>query len=151
MDKAIRDFGVSLKAGGVGLFYYSGHVVQIDSRNFLIPLNADIKDACRDNPFPSATRSATRGLSVMGFQAPGSLIVYSTSPGSVASDGDGRNGLFTTYFLEYVQTPGLDNDEASFTSPEGRLAISAYASLKPYMLDMVRQMKFCVGKSRYSL
>jgi formylglycine-generating enzyme required for sulfatase activity len=42
MQRAIRDFGKRLKeSGGVGLFYYAGHGVQVGGRNFLIPLGAE--------------------------------------------------------------------------------------------------------------
>jgi hypothetical protein len=43
MVKLIRDFGQQLQKGGVGLFYYAGHGVQIDGRNYLIPTQADIR------------------------------------------------------------------------------------------------------------
>ena len=39
MEKAIRTFGKKLrKHRGVGLFYYAGHGMQINGRNYLIPL-----------------------------------------------------------------------------------------------------------------
>lgn len=43
MEEAIRDFGDRLKSGGVGLFYYAGHGVQIGGRNYLIPVGANIR------------------------------------------------------------------------------------------------------------
>lgn len=44
MKIAIRDFGQQLKERkGVGLFYYAGHGLQIDGRNYLVPVNADIR------------------------------------------------------------------------------------------------------------
>jgi uncharacterized caspase-like protein len=43
MKKAIREFGEQLKnSGGVGLFYYAGHGLQADGRNFLLPTDASI-------------------------------------------------------------------------------------------------------------
>ncbi len=43
---AIREFGQKLKErGGIGLFYYAGHGLQADGRNYLIPVNAEIKKA----------------------------------------------------------------------------------------------------------
>jgi hypothetical protein len=46
MEKAVRDFGTSLKNPDVvGLFYYSGHGAQADGQNYLIPVDADIQDA----------------------------------------------------------------------------------------------------------
>lgn len=41
--KLIRDFGNELQKGGVGLFYYAGHGVQIEGNNYLIPTQADIR------------------------------------------------------------------------------------------------------------
>ncbi len=67
-------------------------------------------DACRDNPF-SWNRSGSRGLSVVGSQPPGSIIVYATSAGSVARDGSGRNGIFTKELLKNMKTPGIDVSE----------------------------------------
>ena len=43
MTEAIRDFGTELLGGGVGLFYYSGHAVQVGGVNYLIPVNSDIR------------------------------------------------------------------------------------------------------------
>jgi len=41
----------------------------------------------------------------------GSLVAYSTAPGSVASDGSGRNGLYTEQFARVLQQPGLPVEE----------------------------------------
>jgi len=43
MEVAIEDFGNRLKKGGVGLFYYAGHGVQVNGINYLIPIGAKIK------------------------------------------------------------------------------------------------------------
>ncbi len=43
MRAAIREFSQSLRKGGVGLFYFAGHGVQAKGRNYLIPVNADIR------------------------------------------------------------------------------------------------------------
>src|SRR5512139_1222232 len=137
MRGAIREFGEKLRGKGAGLFYFAGHGVQVNGRNFLIPANADIKyedeiedqsvdvslvlnkmesakarinlvilDACRNNPFVRGSRSAQQGLAAM--EAPiGSLIAYATSPGQVASDGLGKNGLYTQYLVREIERPGL--------------------------------------------
>ena len=40
MDSAIRKFGKILrKEGGVGLFYYAGHGIQIRGENYLLPVD----------------------------------------------------------------------------------------------------------------
>ncbi|HPK54400.1 MAG TPA: caspase family protein [Smithellaceae bacterium] len=42
MVETIEAFGNSLKRGGVGLFYYAGHGVQVNGVNYLLPVNARI-------------------------------------------------------------------------------------------------------------
>lgn len=42
MEEAIREFGARLKRGGVGLFYFAGHGMQIGGINYLIPVGARI-------------------------------------------------------------------------------------------------------------
>lgn len=66
-------------------------------------VNLIILDACRENPF---ARSWGRGITESGLasmDAPkGSLIAYSTSPGKTASDGTGKNGLYTGELISEV-------------------------------------------------
>jgi len=71
-------------------------------------------DACRDNPFAQklaanlGTRSASVGRGLAQAQAAvGTLIAYSTQPGNVALDGQGRNSPFTSALLKNIDTPGL--------------------------------------------
>lgn len=64
-------------------------------------LNMIILDACRNNPFPTGKRSSGSGLA--RIQTPsGTLIAYSTDPGSVASDGDRENGLYTGELIKQL-------------------------------------------------
>ena len=141
LQDAVTAFGDRLRGGGAGLFYFAGHGVQIKGRNFLMPVGADIKredevpykavdvqqvldkmetaknrinvvilDACRDNPFARSSRSGGGGLSQV--DAPiGSLVAFATSPGSVASDGKGSNGLYTQHLLANMERPGLPIEE----------------------------------------
>jgi hypothetical protein len=70
-------------------------------------LNIVILDACRNNPFARSFRSTQKGLATT--DAPGgTLIAYATAPGSVASDGTGRNGLYTQELLKYMKQPNLN-------------------------------------------
>lgn len=70
-------------------------------------MNIVILDACRNNPFPSLTRSlGQQGLGEVK-KARGSFIAFATAPGSVAIDGTGRNGLYTQEILKAMRKPGL--------------------------------------------
>jgi hypothetical protein len=141
MDEAITAFGEKLKAkGGVGLFYFSGHGVQVAGENYILPVGealrreADVKykainagqvieamagqqlnivilDSCRNNPLAASGRSLTRGLArVEG--GTGLFVSFATSPGSVALDGDGRNSPYTKHLVAAIKTPGLSLEEA---------------------------------------
>jgi formylglycine-generating enzyme required for sulfatase activity len=69
-------------------------------------LNIVVLDACRN--FPAAwVRSADRGLAVM-HPPSDSIIMYATAANSVAADGTGRNGLFTSHLLKHLKTPDIE-------------------------------------------
>ncbi|MFN5408975.1 caspase domain-containing protein, partial [Bradyrhizobium sp.] len=71
-------------------------------------------DACRNNPFPSISQSAGRGLALLDTKsgAPGTFLSYSTSPGAEAEDGNGANSPYTTAVLQAAREPGLPIEEA---------------------------------------
>ncbi|MEO6724015.1 MAG: caspase family protein [Blastocatellia bacterium] len=140
MKIAARDFGARLSQGGIGLFYYAGHGLQIKGRNYLVPVGAAITreadveiecvdvdatlaqlernnatnivilDACRNNPFARSWRSATQGLAQVNAPSGTFIAAYATAPGSVAADGVG-NGLYTEELLQAIRDPGLSIEE----------------------------------------
>jgi hypothetical protein len=70
-------------------------------------------DACRDNPLARnlarsmGTRSASIGRGLAQVQTGvGTFIAYSTQPGNVALDGQGRNSPFTAALAKGVKAPG---------------------------------------------
>lgn len=69
-------------------------------------------DACRDNPFRQVLSQASRGMPGRGLAAVrgpvGTLVAFSTAPGTVAQDGTGRNSPFTAALLLHIETPGLE-------------------------------------------
>ncbi|MFQ5570950.1 MAG: caspase family protein [Rhodothermales bacterium] len=139
MDDAVNQFSRQLGGSEVGLFFYAGHGAQVDGVNYLIPVDAQIErenqvkyrtvsaeevlatmedasgrlnvvilDACRDNPFRSWRSSAGSGWSSMNGPG-GSILVFATAPGSVASDNQvGQNGLYTQELLKRIETPELE-------------------------------------------
>lgn len=135
MLRTLTEFGDKIQAGSEVLFFYAGHGMQVRGKNYLIPTDAEIRseaavsseaidvdqlldklaparlsviilDACRNNPFERRFRGGGQGLA--SINAPtGTLIAYSTAPGRVASDGDGRNGLYTQELLAAISVPGI--------------------------------------------
>ena len=137
MRRAIREFGDEITKGGIGLFFYAGHGMQIRGRNFLIPVGSDIeredevedqavdarlvleKMASAKNPLNIVILDACRNnpfvssfrSSIVGLAAmdapAGTLVAFSTAPGQVAADGSGDNGLYTKHLVSYMREPGL--------------------------------------------
>lgn len=135
---AIRKFSKDINGGGVGLFYYAGHGMQVNGRNYLIPVDADIKtedevefeavDAGRvlekmddaNNRLnivildacrdnPFARSFRSTTKGLARMDAPsGTLIAYATSPGMAAADGKDGNGVYTGALLSYMQEPGME-------------------------------------------
>ncbi len=70
--------------------------------------NIIILDACRNNPFERSWSRSVNGSGLAFMDAPsGSLIAYATSPGKTASDGYGRNGLYTSALLHHITEPNI--------------------------------------------
>jgi uncharacterized caspase-like protein len=94
MEKRIRAFAEQLNGADVGLFYYAGHRLQVNQKNFLAPVDAELKsetdldfeaveldlvlkqmlrsagtslaflDACRDNPLVQKLAQSSRSLNI---------------------------------------------------------------------------------------
>jgi hypothetical protein len=141
MEDTIRYFGKQLRNGGVGLFYFAGHGVQVEGRNYLMPVDARIEsesdvryeavDAGRvlgkmedaENQLNIVILDACRNnpyarafrsdqSGLARMDAPtGSLIAYSTAPGEVAADGPERNGIFTKYLIQHMLKPNLSIEQ----------------------------------------
>ncbi len=72
-------------------------------------------DACRDNPLARnlARTMGTRAVNIGQGLAEvktgvGTMISFSTQPGNVALDGQGRNSPYTTALLAEIELPGRD-------------------------------------------
>ncbi|MCK1359105.1 caspase family protein [Bradyrhizobium sp. 199] len=120
----------------VAMVYYAGHGVQLAGENYLVPVDAKVSsptelvsnsvrlvdvmstletipsrmrivilDACRNNPFPSVN-DAGRGLAIV--DAPnGSIVGYSTAPGTEALDGTNGHSPYTQAFLNVAREPNV--------------------------------------------
>ena len=125
----------------IALVFYAGHGVQVDGENFLIPVDARIQresdvaiealrladivkaletvqsrtrivmlDACRNNPF-SAAGASGRGLAIVDAPT-GSIVAYSTAPGTEAEDGTGQNSPYTSALLKVIPERSLPIEQA---------------------------------------
>ena len=43
LDRKLRDFAAALAGADVGLFFYAGHGLQVEGRNYIIPIDAQLR------------------------------------------------------------------------------------------------------------
>ncbi len=136
MDEAVREFVREIQNGDVGLFYFSGHGVQVRGENYLIPVGSPIESETdvryravnaglilgkmeesrnRTNIFIldacrnnpfKGYRSLSKGLTMMDAPV-GTFIAYATAPGSVAADGTDRNSPYAKHLMQAVKSKGV--------------------------------------------
>lgn len=122
MSAAIGKVSDALKGKqGVGMLYYAGHGLQLDWRNYMVPVDASLKSAA-DVPRQTidlagvieifkgagnrmnivvldacrdnpfgANTSSAKGLAQLDAP-PSTFLAYATAPGNVAEDGDEKSG-----------------------------------------------------------
>ena len=144
LKAAVDRFGASIRNPKVkfAMFYYAGHGVQLDWRNYLIPVNAKVQTAddvrrqtvdvsellrhmegAKGKSFlvildacrddPFAGSYRPKANGLSQFDAPsGSMLAYSTSPGKVALDGEKGNGLYTSHLLREFAVQGTRLEDA---------------------------------------
>ena len=143
MRRLLREFGDRLKAsGGVGLFYFAGHGVQVHGENFLVSVDSDTRneDDVADHAVNAqvvfeAMHSAGNRINLIVLDAfgknpfavqsrpglnglatmnalPGTLVAYASAPGLVASDSAGASSLYARHLADAMRQPGLQVEEA---------------------------------------
>ncbi|WP_348653020.1 caspase family protein [uncultured Sulfurimonas sp.] len=133
MKKLIKEFTYKLKRGGVGLYYFAGHGINVNGQNYLVSINSDLAskedveyEAYALNRITKKmqeaknrlnivildacrndpfSRSAGGGLAPVG-NAKGIFVAYATEAGDVAADGSGKNGVFTKRLIEHMNEKG---------------------------------------------
>jgi formylglycine-generating enzyme required for sulfatase activity len=135
--EVIRLFGKRIRNASVALFYYAGHGIQVESRNYLVPIGTQIeKETDIENEAVDLSRvtaefgARPNGMSIIILDAcrnnpfpqsfrstsrglaqitapAGTIIAYSTAPGMTASDGDGENGVYATALVAAILKGGL--------------------------------------------
>ncbi len=125
MTDSIKEFGKRLNK--TGFFYYAGHGIQREGRNYLIPIGAPVQDESdtRDeavnlnrvfaemgkvqNRINIVVLDACRDnrfvsprLAIIPTAPQGTFIAFCTGPSAVAMDGKGRNSPYTAALLKYI-------------------------------------------------
>ena len=147
--EALRGFGSRLNENTVALLYYAGHGLQLRDRNYLIPVDAEIRSedeipiagidvgfvlgrmAHARSPINLVILDACRNNPFLGktvsaqglaqMDAPvGTLLAYATAPGKLAADaGSGANGVYAAHLARHLLTPGLSVEQVFKRVREG--------------------------------
>ena len=136
IEDAVKGFVGEIQNGDVGLFYFSGHGVQVHGENYLMPVGGSIESETdvrykavnaglilgkmeesrnRTNIFIldacrnnpfKGFRSLSKGLTMMDAPV-GTFIAYATAPGSVAADGTDRNSPYAKHLMQALKMKGV--------------------------------------------
>lgn len=138
---AVNNFLHRLDEYAVGLLFYAGHGMQIDGKNYILPVELELSDKgktivscyCLDSFLdgvsayngktiicildacrdnPFATgRGLSSGFAAFDHPPKGTIIAYSTSADHGAFDGQGSNGLYTQVLKDAMLIPNLKIEE----------------------------------------
>jgi uncharacterized caspase-like protein len=134
MEEAIEDFGNRLKRGGVGLFYYAGHGVQINGVNYLIPIGAKIK---KESDVKFEAVDANRILDEMGNANNGLNIVILDAC---------RDNPFARSFRSSnrglaIIASAPEGSFISYATGPGQVAMDGEKRNSPYTAALLKYMK----------
>jgi formylglycine-generating enzyme required for sulfatase activity len=129
LRESIDEFAAKLGPGSLGLFYFAGHGVQVNSVNYLVPIDfaASSEDDVQYEAYPASRiqaklegsgarlrvlildacrnnpyrykRDASEGLAAMSINAEGTLIAFATGDNNTAAENPAESNGLYTKFL----------------------------------------------------
>ena len=129
LRESIDEFAAKLGPGSLGLFYFAGHGVQVNSVNYLVPVDfaASSEDDVQYEAYPASRiqaklegsgarlrvlildacrnnpyrykRDASEGLAAMSINAEGTLIAFATGDNNTAAENPAESNGLYTKFL----------------------------------------------------
>ncbi len=142
MESAIKKFSEKLQRGATAVVYFAGHAVQIEDRNFLLPVDAtsspqaDLRSTAVDvdlilDPLivarprgavvildaarrnPWQQRTPVRPIGLADLKPiRGITQAYPAAPGQIIEDQKGPSGLFASEFVRIAKVPDRTFSEA---------------------------------------
>ena len=162
MEDDVDEITSGLNDGDAIFIFYAGHGLQVDNVNYLVPVDARVTekhhvrercvrteylmaaleeseaslrvlvlDACRNNPFQSFSRSGKRGLRPIAAPS-GTIVAYSTAPGTEALDGDGDNSPYAKHFVNKLRGTHPKGLEVNRLFREVAQAVRKETGQRPY-------------------
>ncbi|MCF8077323.1 MAG: caspase family protein [Desulfotignum sp.] len=153
----VRTFGDRIKRGGVGLFYYAGHGIQMDGINYIIPIGVNIKrtydvedQALRMNYVLAAMEEANNQLNIVILDACRDNPFRSINSFRGESAGLARMDAPTGTIVAYATAPGRKAEDgpgrngtytASLLKHLTRPGLSIQDMLNNTGLDVMKQTR----------
>ena len=177
LNQAVTQFAARAKGADIALFYYGGHGLQVSQRNYLVPVDAQMKsaadiqrqtvpldsvidalssakgqrlvflDACRENPLKRDNTLPGPPGLASVGKAAGQLIAFATQPDAVAFDGAGRNSPFAQGLLAHLTTPGVDLSNTLIAVRRDVLAATG-GEQAPWENSSLTQQVYLAGEGR---
>ena len=137
MREATRRFADKLGSSDVGLVYYSGHGVEVKGKNYLIPVNADIK---REYEVVDQAFDASQFLEMMdNIRGPNNKRVNILIVDACRNNELQRSWRSTNNGLARMDAPG--GTFISFATAPGRVAADGVGRNSPYTKHLLQALK----------
>lgn len=137
MREATRKFGDKLSNSDVGLVYYSGHGVEVKGKNYLIPVNADIK---REYEVVDQAFDASQFLEMMdNIRGPNNKRVNILIVDACRNNELQRSWRSTNNGLARMNAPG--GTFISFATAPGSVAADGLGRNSPYTKYLLQALK----------
>jgi hypothetical protein len=135
MEGAVQRFGKKLQGNTVGLFYYSGHGVQYEGRNYLIPIGAMSRVSAPEH-LRYKTVDAGYVLGVMKQAGNGLNIVVLDAC---------RNNPFKSFSRSMnkglKRISGAEGTIIAYSTSPGKVALDGGGRNSPYTEQLIKLMK----------
>jgi hypothetical protein len=137
MREATRRFADKLVNSDVGLVYYSGHGVEVKGKNYLIPVNADIK---REYEVVDQAFDASQFLEMMdSIRGPNNKRVNILLVDACRNNELQKSWRTTNNGLARMDAPG--GTFISFATAPGRVAADGVGRNSPYTKHLLQALK----------
>ena len=137
MREATRRFADKLVNSDVGLVYYSGHGVEVKGKNYLIPVNADIK---REYEVVDQAFDASQFLEMMdSIRGPNNKRVNILLVDACRNNELQKSWRSTSNGLARMDAPG--GTFISFATAPGRVAADGVGRNSPYTKHLLQALK----------
>lgn len=160
MEQALVEFGRKIRSGTTTFFYFAGHSLQVNGKNYLVPLGIDphgavesefidldfiltllaragsttnvvVINAAYPSPAMAVIKGAKLGLAEVKAR-PRTILSFPAQPGQVAAEDSGRYSLFAKKLISLLTEPGLTLEDI-FSKIAKQVETATNGAQKPWI------------------